>query len=467
MTDTQKTEPAKAAEPKQSNADRALAVVNSSLETYKEEFTKLLGGSVDPEVFMSVAYEAARTNPDLLEIALHAPDSLMKALHDAAALKLVPNGVLGSAYIVPRRNKNTQRKEAHFQVGYRGLVELIIRSGHVSHVESRLVYQKDDFELTYGTTPGVIHHPYLEGERGPLKGAYAVAFMRDGSKVAEFMSVAQINAIRERAPSKSGPWTTDYEEMCRKTVVRRLAKSLPMSVEVQKAVELDDRGETEGAIVATVERPTPAKSLAGRIRQTMASAEPAEKPEPKDVTPTNGKTVDMAATVKPAAAAEPTPAQDAADAEPPAKKPTRKGAAKPDEAQEQPDTAPDDSIEPPADDVPDDEPVSDNVVREYVSDQKPPRELIVWAAIAEPQPKGGVKLITEAWKAKLVPPVDDNDQPFDDDRVAQFLQSLDQAYHVTVRGILELVAWEKDGKAMPPYRKITAYMIEGGGPVES
>jgi recombination protein RecT len=487
-------------EKKQTNEERALLVVDQSLEAYRDEFTKLLGATVDPEVFMGVAYEAMRTNPDLLDVALQSPDSLMKALHDAAALKLIPNGILGSAYIVPRRNKNTGRKEAYFQPGYRGLVDLTLRSGKVSNVQSRIVYENESFRVLYGTSPSIEHEPILDGsERGKVRGAYGVGLLRDGSVVIDYMTVDQLNAIRDRSPAKSGPWSTDYEEMCRKTVVRRLCKSLPMSVEVQRAIELDDLAEsTTEVIPAIVEKPR-ASSLAGRVRQLQDSGVSVTREDAKDVTPdelrasmsgqqvafVEGKTdepgepptakerasaamgvVAVEALAERQAADQATAAETAIaepeQAAPAAPKPRAwKTPAKAAEAPEEPVTVPEAPIEQTADDVPDEEPTPEEPAKKGVTaTTKPPRDTITWTGVAEPQPRGGTKLVTDAWKGKLVAPDDDPDG-----QIAKFLEGLDQSYEVAVAGLLELVPWEKDGKAMPPYRKIIAYAIEVGQPV--
>lgn len=446
--------------PEPKPQDRALAIVESSLAEYRPEFERLLAGTVDPEVFMSVATEAFRSNEKLLKIALTAPDSLMKALHDAAALKLVPNGVLGSAYIVPRWNSKTRRDEAYFQAGYRGLVDLIIRSGKVSHVESRVVYEQDDFELVYGTSPNLKHVPFVDGNRGKVRGAYAVGFMLDGSTVVEFMTAAQIDAIRKRSPAKdSGPWVTDYEEMSRKTVVRRLAKSLPMSVEVQRAIELDDRANgAEETIVATVEQAPEARSLAGRIRSQLASKE-----EPKNVTPEpKAEPEPTGAEPEPVAFNDPQP-----ESQPPqhpetapAAKRTRSRATKAAKTTEQASDAPEaDSARPDASEASDDVPDQPQQPL-FVADAEPSEPLNHWDGVIEPQPKGGVKLITKSWKAKLVP-------PSKEDRMAAFFDGLEQSYSVTLAGSLELVPWERDGKSMPPYRQITVYSVEITGAIDA
>jgi recombination protein RecT len=458
------------AQAESSNEERALAVVNDSLANYKDEFVRLLGGSVDPEMFMSVAYEAFRTNRDLLQIALTAPDSLMKALHDAAALKLVPNGVLGSAYIVPRRNKQTGRSEAYFQVGYRGLEDLIMRSGHVSNIQSRVVYANENFRISYGTAPSIEHEPILDGDkRGKVRGFYGVARMRDGTFVIDYMTVDQVNAIRDRSPSKSGPWSTDYEEMGRKTIIRRLAKSLPMSVEVQAAIGADDAGE-QGEVVATVTAPTKeASSLAGRIRQQIGSSEPEPKAEPKNVTP---ESTDDSGTNTDPAPDEPSesgsPADDSAmtpepdtiedasgAAEPPAKaapkRRARKQSTEPEEPQE---AAPDAS-----DDLPDDE-------GEFVEPEQQGAKKYgaltgasqTWAGVVFAKGKGVVLRYAtpdgNAWNGKLITENPD---------VQTYFDSLDdRAWIATIAGELKLVPWERDGQAMPPYRQITVKGIEVG-----
>lgn len=413
----------------ESPESRALATVDRSLTAYTEEFGKLLAGRVDPDIFVSVAYEAIRHSPDLLDVALKSPDSLMKALHDAAALGLVPNGVLGSAYIVPRKNKTTGRREAYFQAGYRGLVELTLRSGKVRHVESRIVYQADRFELTYGDSPRVIHVPMLDGDRGAIRGVYGVATMHDGSKVIEYMSDAQVQAIKKRAASQSGPWATDYEEMARKTVIRRLCKSLPMSVDVQRAIELDD---AEYVDVTPVAEPTGSASLAGRIRSLtkQEDGEPERdeqraEPEPAEE---KGNVVSGSATVTAAGRAE-TPAAASATVE---------------QSEDMPAETEPDSVDP-------DEPAGD---RTTIADVEPDEPLTEWRGILQPQARGMKFEHTtkegSTWKAKIA---------YADDRVKNAITSIPGDTPATIRGSIELVPWERNGESMPPYRRITVYVV--------
>lgn len=412
----------------ESAKDRAIVAISGQIEAQRADFTRALANRVDPEVFMSVALDAARNNPSLLNVVLNAPDSILKALHDAATLALVPNGVMGSAYLVPRFNKNTRRTEAYFQAGYRGLVELAIRSGHVSRVESRVVYAGDEFDMAFGTTPTIHHKPTLDdSERGPVIGVYAVGFMRDGGRLVEWMTVAQIEAVRRRAPaSDSGPWVTDYEEMARKTVVRRLCKSLPMSVEVQRAIALDDSALDADAPEQPVAEQAESRTLADRIRKAKAvSPEPVEAPEPR-VVEAAAVVSAVEAAVEAAGTVESGPVSD------------QDGPGDEEDAE-------------PSDDLPDEEDEQEAVpaTKTYAAAVKPPEPLNEWDGTIEPGPKG-MRFAHSTWKAKVA---------YADAVVQGVIESIGEPTPATIGGLLDYIPWEKDGKAQPPYRQITVYIV--------
>ena len=76
------------------------------------------------------------------------------------------------------------------------------------------------------------HRPFLDGDPGPMRGAYCIVRFRDGSYQFKFMSKEEIDNHRRRSKAgSSGPWVTDYEEMARKTVFRSVFKWLPISIE--------------------------------------------------------------------------------------------------------------------------------------------------------------------------------------------------------------------------------------------
>jgi recombination protein RecT len=181
--------------------------------------------------------------------------SLLQAIQQAAQLGLEPTGVLGSAYLVPFRTGNkdkTGRKtegfhmEAQLIVGYRGLIDLARRSNQIESIEARVVYSNDRFHARFGTATEIEHEPAWEGERGAIKAFYAVAKLKGGQTQIEIMTKAEVDAIRGRSKSgQDGPWVTDYPEMGRKTVVRRIAKYLPLTPEMADAFATDNDLEEE------------------------------------------------------------------------------------------------------------------------------------------------------------------------------------------------------------------------------
>lgn len=204
-----------------------------------------------------IALQAASRNPRLLECT---QTSILLSLVNAAQLGLEAGGLLGSAYLVPYRNSKQNCYEAQMIPGYRGLIDLARRSGEVLKIEARVVRRGDEFRLDYGAdtithVPAIEHaqdDPEAEQTYNPnddIIGAYAVATLKGGVRQFEWMTRKEIDAIRRRSRAgDDGPWVTDYSEMARKTVVRRLAKYLPLSPEFSRAMELEDNAESGGSI---------------------------------------------------------------------------------------------------------------------------------------------------------------------------------------------------------------------------
>lgn len=163
------------------------------------------------------------------------PASILSCLMKCSALGLEPSEVdgLGRCYIIPRKGQAT------FMLGYRGMLELMRRSGEISQLSVRAVHQGDDFDYEFGTDEFIRHRP-SQGTPGPLTHVYLVARMRDGSTYQNVMTRAEVDARRGRSQARSsGPWSTDYEAMAKKTIVRASAPWLPMSVEVRQALDAD------------------------------------------------------------------------------------------------------------------------------------------------------------------------------------------------------------------------------------
>lgn len=210
-------------------------------------------------------------------IAQCTPASIFRAAVRGFWLGLEPNGPLAEGYLVPFNNHGT--KEAQFMPSYRGLISLSRRSGEISTVYACEVCQHDEFDATNGTARTLTHRPQWFGDRGEGIGYYAVFTTRDGASDFEIMSKADIDKVRASSKAKdSGPWVQWYDEMAKKTVIKRLLKRAPMSVELASAVALDNAasvGQDQGDIIDVgeleIETPPPARSpLEGREGSEVA-----------------------------------------------------------------------------------------------------------------------------------------------------------------------------------------------------
>lgn len=233
------------------------------LNQKKGELAKMLPKTLSIDRLLKVAQIAATTTPALAKCDVA---SLVGAIGQCAQMGLEPNTVLGHAYLVPF---NTKRKDTNGNerwvnsvqviIGYKGLIDLARRSGQIVSIAAHEVCENDKFELVYGLNETLNHTPCM-GDRGDVVGFYAVAKLKDGGHSFEFMSRQQVEEIRSGSQSamkdewengqktgrripKDGPWWQHFVEMGRKTVIRRLAKYLPLSIEFQTAVALDNQAD--------------------------------------------------------------------------------------------------------------------------------------------------------------------------------------------------------------------------------
>jgi recombination protein RecT len=206
------------------------------LKQMKSEIARCLPKHLTPERMARIAITELRKTPKLQECD---PMSFIAAIMQASQLGLEP-GILGSCYLIPFYNSKAGKYECQFMPGYRGFLDLARRSGQIVSLVSRAVYANDEFSYEFGLKENLIHKPSMN-EPGDLVAVYAVANLRDGGHQMEVMSRKQVDRIRDSSQGKnSGPWVSHYEEMAKKTVLRKLFKWLPCSVEMQKAVSLDE-----------------------------------------------------------------------------------------------------------------------------------------------------------------------------------------------------------------------------------
>lgn len=212
---------------------------------------------MDIDRLTRLAMTTIKTTPALKDADV---GSLLGAVMQAAQLGLEP-GLMGHCYLLPFNNKNKGIKEVQFIIGYKGMIDLARRSGHIKSIYAHAVYSNDEFDYELGLESKLVHKPTMEPDKGEFIGAYAVAHFKDGGYQFEFMSKADIEKRKGRskaANSKFSPWTSDYEEMAKKTVVRHMWKYLPISVEVQQQVAYD---EGTGKDISKIKDVTPDDTL--------------------------------------------------------------------------------------------------------------------------------------------------------------------------------------------------------------
>lgn len=230
MADTTNARQAVARQGENGVATQKAPTIAQLLEKLKPQIARALPKHMSAERITRIALTTLRTNPGLQRCN---PESFLGAVMLSAQLGLEP-GPLGQAYLVPYGSEVT------FIIGYKGIIELARRSGQIKSIEARTVYENDAFEYAFGLEPQLRHVP-AAGERGNPVCWYGIAHFKDGGYYFEVLSQADVERYRARSKAKdSGPWKTDYDAMAKKTVIRRMAPYLPLSIEAASAVAADE-----------------------------------------------------------------------------------------------------------------------------------------------------------------------------------------------------------------------------------
>ncbi len=291
--------------------------VRDALTLMKPQLAMALPKHLTPERLLRVTMTAVQNTPRLLDCDR---TSLFAAVMTCAQLGLEPDGVLGQAYLVPYGNK------VQFIPGYKGYLALARNSGEISTIQAHEVHENDFFEYAYGLVEKLEHRP-ADGERGKIKYFYAYALYKDGGHIFEVMTVADVNAIRDKSYGykafiakkiKSNPWDSSYPQMGRKTAIRRLANYLPLNVQRAAALDgaaaagkfasTDDFGEvvieSQAEEVAIADQPVESSAtqrldqLAGDAKEPAKGEMIGDPPDLTDQTPADDKPPTMTELIK-------------------------------------------------------------------------------------------------------------------------------------------------------------------------
>ena len=207
------------------------------------EIAKALPSVLTPERFTRITLSALSTNAKLAETT---PQSFLGAMMTAAQLGLEPNTPLGQAYLIPFWNGKAKCLECQFQLGYKGLIDLAYRSGEVSTIQANVVYENDEFEYELGLEPKLRHVP-AKSDRGDPVFFYAVFRTKDGGYGFDVMSVDDVRAHAKKYSKaySNGPWQTNFEEMAKKTVLKRVLKYAPLKTDFVRGLSADETIKTQ------------------------------------------------------------------------------------------------------------------------------------------------------------------------------------------------------------------------------
>lgn len=213
---------------------KAQSYLKAMMPAITEALPKSSGLSA--ERLSRITLTTLKQNPKLLECSI---ESLLGCLLTSAQLGLEPN-LLGSCYFIPYKGT------ASFQIGYKGLIDLCIRSGNVISIVAQEVRKGDKFNYEYGRNEILTHVPAPESQRGEIEYFYAYAHLKNGGFAFQVMHISEIEKIRNdysisyKFDKNNSIWVKHFTAMALKTVIKRLIKYLPISVETQSLIAHDE-----------------------------------------------------------------------------------------------------------------------------------------------------------------------------------------------------------------------------------
>jgi recombination protein RecT len=268
-----------------------LTTVSALLEKYKSQIAVALPRHMTPERMVRVALTSISQSPLLRKCDAY---SLCGAVVQASILGLEPNSLLGEAYLVPYWNTKADRYEAQLQIGYKGHCKLARNSGEIAMIDAQAVRANDDFDFQKGDCPTLRHKWPKSGSRGDLLGYWAGYRTKSGefnfeywpqedilahrdhySKAAFVVDKQGKRVMRDGEPVLQGAWADSPDWMCKKTVLIQVLKLAPKSVQMQTAIDLDERADL--GMPQQFSQEVPAE-----LGPAQPAEEPQAEPEPAD-----------------------------------------------------------------------------------------------------------------------------------------------------------------------------------------
>ena len=215
------------------------------------------------------AIQAFQKNEFLSKTALNNPTSAQNAIINVAAIGITLNPASKLAYLVPRDGG------VCLDISYMGLLHIAQQSGSIMWGQCKLVHESDQYQ-NMGLDKAPDHKYNSFSDRGDVIGGYCTVKTVDGDYLTEEMSLAEIKKVESTSKSKNGPWKTFWEEMARKTVVKRASKYWPKVDRLDRAIHYLNEDTGEGLVnndERSVELIVDAESLIINIMKSKGKTE--------------------------------------------------------------------------------------------------------------------------------------------------------------------------------------------------
>lgn len=239
---------------------RPVDQVRSSLTQMSPEFVKVLPKHVTADQFIRIVMTAVQDNPELL---LADRTSFFSACMKCAQDGLLPDKREAALVVFKDR--------VAYMPMVGGILKKVRNSGELVSISTSCVFEKDRFDFGTDSTRGgdyLEHHPdVFATDRGEMKGAFAIAITKGGGAYIEVMSLPEIKKVQAVSRAKTGPWQEWFDEMAKKTVIRRLSKRLPMSTDLEKTIHADD----ELYALEPAKKEAPQKTKSDRLSKIVES----------------------------------------------------------------------------------------------------------------------------------------------------------------------------------------------------
>lgn len=222
-----------------------VATIANEIYAARDSFASVLTDrTLNFEREAEFAIQTITGNDFAMKIAMSNKQSVFNAVTNIAAIGISLNPAKRQAYLVPRDGKIC------LDISYMGLMDLAMATGSIKWAKAEIVYQQDSFALNGFDKPPTHTYSPFSRDRGEVAGVYVVVKTADGDYLTDCMSRDEIDAIMNRSQSvksgKSSPWKTDYNEMAKKTVVKRAYKYWPKTDRLDQAIHHLNTDSCEG-----------------------------------------------------------------------------------------------------------------------------------------------------------------------------------------------------------------------------